>query len=117
RGPPTSSDGGGAELTEPNAEHRVEERRRRDERHVGALAEQMIRALDRGHAADAENRTIPGARLPPREHLFDLPCRERPRIRPDDRRASAARTFEGGVAVLLDDAATHAVRHHEAVRP
>src|SRR5207247_7108748 len=117
RGPPSSSDSGRAELTKPYGEERIEQRGGGDQGHVGALTQQVVGALDGGDAADGEDRAVPGAGLPPREHLLDLPRGEGPRVGADDRRAVAPGALERGVALLVDHAAAHAVRHDEAARP
>src|SRR5256712_13977038 len=93
--------GGRAELTKPYGEERIEQRGGGDQRHVGALAQQVVGALDGGDAADGEDRAVPGAGLPPREHLLDLPRGEGPRVGADDRRAVAPGALERGVALLV----------------
>src|SRR5229473_3678471 len=67
----SSRHGGGAQLAEAYGEERVKQRGGGDQRGVGPLAQQVIGALDGGDAADGEDRAIPGASLPPRQHLLD----------------------------------------------
>src|SRR5206468_4333172 len=115
--PHVSSDSGRAELTKPYGEERIEQRGGGDQGHVGALTQQVVGALDGGDAADGEDRTVPGAGLPPREHLLDLPRGEGPRVGADDRRAVAPGALERGVALLVDHAAAHAARPYAAPPP
>src|SRR5712691_10863892 len=95
-----SGDCGRASLAEASGEERIEESGGRDERGVGALAQDVLRALDRGDAAYRENGAVPGAGLAPGEHLLDLPRCNREGLGPYDIGALAAGPLEGRGALV-----------------
>src|SRR5204862_5479489 len=76
--------GGRADLAEMDGEERVEERRRGDERGVGALPNEVLGALDGRDPTDGEHGAFPRPRPAPGEHLLHLARRDGKNVGPDD---------------------------------